>query len=558
MARLSVEILKRRLRRTTWLPLGIMAALFLGAMGLMLLRQHQSHMKSISLALDEIVRNNETQITQDVFLGQEEGIKLRIQDLLENWQKKYPDVQACIRYTVHLPDKEPKSGGLCAFEANIEEMVHGGEAQSLDVKVGNRTMANLRYTVVRPTSLFDVFPPLLLVALVTGLLIAVFSHSSLVKGVEANILSPLIDQMKKDERDAAIAETTKMLAHDIRKPFHAVQFALVRLKEAKNKQARELGESISGEIEQNIKAVNSMLRDILDVSRKMKPNPEVVSIGTLMDRLEETIHSHFAESKVKLKLDYRRRHRVMADPEQLMRVLLNLLDNAYQAVGETGTVKVTVKELDPTGRRRIQFSVHNDGPTIPEGDLKNLSTPYFTKRKDGTGLGLTIAKKIVEEHGGAMAWYSTPEKGTCFSFALPAASGEENRPQLRTVAPNEKVFDDFRDRHVLIFDDEKTVRDHWSAHAKKVGFHTVLDFKSWEDFVGQDGYKFVDPLTVAFVDIHFNRSRHDGLEIAKQLKKIGVTKIYAITGDIETAKESGLFTDVFGKEIPTNFRSLVG
>lgn len=558
MARLSIEILKRRLRRSTWLPLGMMAALFLAAMGMILLRQHQSHMKSISLALDEIVRNKETQITQDVFLGQEEGIKLRIQDLLENWRQKYPDVQACIRYTVHLPDQGPTTGGLCAFEGNVGEMADGRDLHRLEIKVGNRTMANLRYTVVRPTSVFDVFPPLLLVALVTGLLIAVFSHSSLVKGVETNVLFPLLDQMKKDERDAAIAETTKMLAHDIRKPFHAVQFALVRLKEAKNKQARELGESISGEIEQNIKAVDAMIRDILDVSRKMKPNLEVLSVGTLMDRLEDQIHTHFSDSKVTLKLDYRRRHRVMADPEQLMRVLLNLLDNAYQAVDETGTVKVTVKELDPNGRRRIQFSVHNDGPAIPEGDLKNLSTPYFTRRKDGTGLGLTIAKKIVEEHGGAMSWYSTLETGTCFSFVLPVAEGEEKRPQLRTVAQDEKGLDHIRDRHVLIFDDEKIVRDHWSAHAKREGFHTVLDFKSWEDFVRQDGYKFVDKYTVAFIDIHFSRSRHDGLEIAKSLKQIGVAKIYAITGDIETARESGLFTQVFGKEIPANFRSLVG
>jgi CheY-like chemotaxis protein len=290
----------------------------------------------------------------------------------------------------------------------------------------------------------------------------------------------------------------------------------------------------------------------------MKPNLEVVSIGNFMDRLGETVHSHFADSKAKLKLDYRRRHRVKADPEQLLRVLLNLLDNAYQAVGKAGTVTVTVKELDPNGGRRIQFSVHNDGPTIPEEDLKNLSTPYFTKRKDGTGLGLTIAKKIVEEHGGALAWYSTPETGTCFSFTLPVAEGEEKCPQLRTVTQDEKTFDEIRDRNILIFDDEKIVRDHWSAHAKKVGFHTVLDFKSWEDFVRQDGYKFVDQHTVAFVDIHFNGSRHDGLEIAKSLKKIGVTKIYAITGDIETAKESDLFTQVFGKEIPTNFRSLVG
>jgi len=556
--RISIDILKNRLRRTTWIPLGLMASLFLGAMGLMLQNQHQHHVTSISYALDEIIRSQETPITQDIFLGQEEGIKIRIQALLENWRVKYPETQACIQYSVRPPGGESKEGGSCAVEADASKILTSGKYERLEIKVGNKILAELRYGVVRPATLFDVFPPALIAVLALGLLVAFVSHSSLVRNVESKVLSPLLQQITQDERDAAIAETTRMLAHDIRKPFHLLQIALVRLKEAKNKQARDLGNEIGAEIEQSIRSVDSMIRDILDVSRKMRPNLEALSVGSLMDRLGETINRLYPESKVKLQLDFRRRHSVMADPEQLMRVLMNLVENAYQAVGRTGTVKVTVKELDPNGRRRIQFSVHNDGPVIPDSDLGQLFTPYFTKREGGTGLGLTIAKKIVEEHGGAMSWYSNANEGTCFSFVLPSAAKEGAKLALRSVMTGETGLDSIRDRHVLIFDDEKIVRDHWSTHAKKKGFHTVLDFKSWEDFVGQDGFKYVDKHTVAFVDLHYKGSHHSGLEIAKSLRRIGVSRIYAITADIETARDSGLFTEVFGKEIPGNFNILVG
>jgi signal transduction histidine kinase len=558
MERFSIDMLKSRLRRTTWIPLGMMAALFLGAMGTMLFRQHQSHMKSISYALDEIMHSQETQITQDIFLGQEEGIQIRIQALLDSWKSKYPETEACIHYSIQLSDAPVKSGGSCAIEAEANGILSEATWESLKIMVGNKTLAEIRYAVIRPTTLSDVFPPLLLAVLLAGLMVAFVSHSSLVNGVENKVLSPLLQQITQDERDAAIADTTRMLAHDIRKPFHLVQIALVRLKEAKNKQARELGQNISTEIEQSMRAVDSMIRDILDVSRKMKPNLEVVSVGTLMDRLGETISRLYPNTNTRLKLDFRRRHRVMADPEQLMRVLMNLVENAYQAVGDSGTVTVSVREIDPNGRKRVQFSIQNDGPVIPESDLGQLFTPYFTKRKDGTGLGLTIAKKIVEEHGGAISWFSNKNEGTCFSFVLKSASKEDSIPHLKPLASSENELDRFQDRHVLIFDDEKIVRDHWSRHAKNQGFHTVLDFKSWEDFVAQEGFQFVDARTVAFVDVHYKGSRHDGLEIAKSLRKIGIKKIYAITGDIESARTSGLFTEVFGKDIPANFATLVG
>src|SRR5690606_25566128 len=159
------------------------------------------------------------------------------------------------------------------------------------------------------------------------------------------------------------------------------------------------------EIRSGMRSVDAMIRDVLDVSRKMRPNLNVVPVASVMERLWETIQRIYPDSKVKFTLDFRRKHHVLADSEQLMRILVNLTENAFQAVGATGNVKVSVRE--GLNKGVMQFSVFNDGPPIATEDLCRIFASHFTRRENGTGLGLSIAKKLVEEHGGSIACSST-------------------------------------------------------------------------------------------------------------------------------------------------------
>ncbi|MDA8106160.1 MAG: HAMP domain-containing sensor histidine kinase, partial [Nitrospiraceae bacterium] len=97
---------------------------------------------------------------------------------------------------------------------------------------------------------------------------------------------------------------------------------------------------------------------------------------------------------------------LMADRDKITQVFLNLLNNAIDAARHE--ISVSVKTID--GRTEIRIS--DDGPGIKEQDLERVFDPFFTTKKGGTGLGLPICKKIVEDHGGTIEIYGEDSKGT--------------------------------------------------------------------------------------------------------------------------------------------------
>lgn len=256
---------------------------------------------------------------------------------------------------------------------------------------------------------------------------------------------------------------------------------------------------------------------------------------------------------------------MQADKGQLLRVLTNLIENAFQAMDGTGHMEVRTREINAGAQRALEVSLKNDGPTIPESDRPRIFDAFVTGRKNGTGLGLAIAKKIVESHKGSLSCHSSDKLGTVFSFMLPSSGrdlGEDPR-QLETIEFGSKKSDDetsglerLRDQTILVFDDEVYVHRAWKQFAEGYPFLTFIHFTSWEDFVAQDAFCLVEN-AIAFVDLRYKNSKHDGLVIAKALRKLGVKRIYAITSDLEAASASNLFDAVLGKEIPEDFERLV-
>jgi two-component system sensor histidine kinase HydH len=103
------------------------------------------------------------------------------------------------------------------------------------------------------------------------------------------------------------------------------------------------------------------------------------------------------------------------DASQIHQVLLNLMLNAIQAIDGPGSVSITVEARD----RMAAVQVEDTGPGIPAETLKNIFRPFFTTKGHGTGLGLSLAKRIVEDHGGTIEVASMPGHGCTFSVILP-------------------------------------------------------------------------------------------------------------------------------------------
>jgi len=229
-------------------------------------------------------------------------------------------------------------------------------------------------------------------------------------------------QLVQSERLAAIGELVASVVHEIRNPLSAIKMNL-RILESKctTLGSRSADDPIVAEhfnlARTQTDRLESMLTELLDYSKPIALNKQPVSAA---DLIEDTL-SHFrSELPAGVSLVTRIQPDLPplnADSERLAQVLLNLLLNARQAVGDHGAITISANKTPDA----IRLSISDDGHGISEENLKHVFEPFFTTRKNGTGLGLPNARKIVEAHGGVITIMSEPEHGTSVNVELPIA-----------------------------------------------------------------------------------------------------------------------------------------
>src|SRR6185503_12837039 len=111
--------------------------------------------------------------------------------------------------------------------------------------------------------------------------------------------------------------------------------------------------------------------------------------------------------------------RVRADRRLLERAVVNLVENALQAVGERGRITVTVRDRVEDGQ--VEVEVLDSGPGVPPEARSRIFEPFFSTKTSGSGLGLALVKKIAEDHGGGVHVASSPGQPTRAALWLPAA-----------------------------------------------------------------------------------------------------------------------------------------
>jgi signal transduction histidine kinase len=115
---------------------------------------------------------------------------------------------------------------------------------------------------------------------------------------------------------------------------------------------------------------------------------------------------------------------IQADPEQLKEVLVNLIENACQAMEGGSIVIHESMDSSPGGGRSAVIRLSDDGPGVPESIGEKIFQPFFSTKEEGTGLGLSIAARIVDEHGGTLDFTSREGTGTTFTIILPIKETE--------------------------------------------------------------------------------------------------------------------------------------
>ncbi|MFL5341065.1 MAG: sensor histidine kinase [Gemmataceae bacterium] len=236
------------------------------------------------------------------------------------------------------------------------------------------------------------------------------------------------------EQLAAVGQLAAGMAHELRNPLTSMKILLQAAADSGPPavlDARDL--SI---FEDEITRLEKLTQGLLDFARPPRPELRRIVLQSVIRQVVELIARRAALQGVRL--DCRLPDapaEVLADEAQVRQVLLNLLLNALEAIPGAGTVRV---ELGDGGPLAVRLSILDDGCGLPADRGANIFEPFVSTKETGLGLGLSISKRIIEDHGGTLTAASRPEGGSTFTVRLPAvgeigevaaASRDLGRPQ---------------------------------------------------------------------------------------------------------------------------------
>jgi len=231
-------------------------------------------------------------------------------------------------------------------------------------------------------------------------------------------------ELRDAEKLASVGRLAAGVAHEIRSPLTSMKMWLFSLqKEVGGDPARDRKFEIVAE---EVRRLEDIVRDFLEFSRPRELNARVLPIAAVLDRTLELVGARMVGRKIALvREDAADLPPVLADAEQLRQVLINLLNNAVEAAGERGRIRVAATaESAADGRRMVVVRVSDDGPGMSNEVRPRIFEPFFTTRDDGTGLGLCIAAQIMARHEGRLVLESSAGAGTTFAIHIPAAPEE--------------------------------------------------------------------------------------------------------------------------------------
>jgi len=233
-------------------------------------------------------------------------------------------------------------------------------------------------------------------------------------------IKALTEQLIRADRLAAMGELTAGVAHEVRNPLGVIRASVQLLEDAQCDRARihEAAEVIKQEIDR----LDKVIKALLDFGRPSKPTFVPVDVEDVLRDVVLFTNRFAKQAEVHIEEDLAGGlPGVEADPDQLKQVFLNLVTNAVQVMGEEGGTITIHTRLNGDF---VEVTVGDTGPGIAPENISRVFDPFFSTRSDGTGLGLTMVHRIIDDHDGHIEVESGPS-GTVFRVSLPAAMDSE-------------------------------------------------------------------------------------------------------------------------------------
>jgi signal transduction histidine kinase len=221
-------------------------------------------------------------------------------------------------------------------------------------------------------------------------------------------------QMSRAEHLATLGEMATGLAHEIRNPLAGIAGVIEIV--GRDLPSTSPARAVIKDVRLEIAQINRIVTDLLETARPHPPQIRLSNLNTTVEHAVMLARQQVLSKPIKIEL-----HKapdlpeVEHDSDQIHQVLLNLLLNAVQAVTGAGTVNVEIGSQDGFA----SVAVSDTGRGISSEHLSNIFRPFYTTKGNGTGLGLSLARRIVEEHHGRIEVNSVVAKGSKFTVLLP-------------------------------------------------------------------------------------------------------------------------------------------
>jgi signal transduction histidine kinase/CheY-like chemotaxis protein len=279
----------------------------------------------------------------------------------------------------------------------------------------------------------------------------------------------LYQQLLQAEKMAALGQTVSGVAHELNNPLATILTWSERLAgRTLDDSTRRSVDVILHEAERAAKIV----RQLLTFARKRQSTRTMVDLNQVIrDTLALRAYEQRVTNIAVIDALASGLPHLFADPHQMQQVLLNLVINAEQAVlAANGRGTIVVRTWHDMQRESLILEINDDGPGVPDDVQAKIFDPFFTTKDvgKGTGLGLTVAYAIVQEHGGRIRLQSQPGRGASFFVELPVTGG--TLKQAPSPPPTAAELQQLAGKRVLVVEDEPALASAVSDSLTDAGF----------------------------------------------------------------------------------------
>lgn len=239
---------------------------------------------------------------------------------------------------------------------------------------------------------------------------------------DLSAIKQMEQRMRQADRLATVGRLSANMAHEIRNPLASISGAVEALAKDLPPDARRdrLVEIVLKESER----LNHIVAAFLEYARPAPMTPIDVNLASILDEVLLLIEHRSLPANLKIMREYAETLPVRVDPQQMRQAIWNLCLNAVQSMPEGGEMRVGGHA--PPGSEQIQVSIADTGSGIADEDLPHIFEPFYSTKAGGSGIGLALVYRVLQDHGGLIEARSRPGDGTTFTLTLPAAREPQN------------------------------------------------------------------------------------------------------------------------------------